>query len=108
MMNNRNNMVPVCVRGLGLDKQKTVVPVCVLIDFSQCGEKPLPIIWTERTLSFKLANRFQPIAVLLQTRQETINISKSHSPTLDITKLLAEKSKLRSKHHGSFEEKSGL
>ena len=37
-------MVPVCVRGLGLDKQKTVVPVCVLIDFSQCGMEKNPCL----------------------------------------------------------------
>ena len=104
-MNNRNNMVPVCVRGLGLVtsclcvKRLFEIPIvsCRVCSITAIGWKQFASL-NDKVFSFQ--NKGKSFS-LFQT-------VKSHSPTLDITKLLAEKSKLRSKYHRNFEEKSGL
>lgn len=104
-MNNRNNMVPVCVRGLGLVTCCLCVKRLFEISIVSCRVCSITAIgWkrfaslNDKVLSFQNKGKsFSPFHTV-----------KSHSPTLDITKLLVEKSKLRSKYHGNFEEKSGL
>lgn len=104
-MNNRNNMVPVCVRGLGLVTCCLCVKRLFEISIVSCRVCSITAIgWkrfaslNDKVLSFQNKGKsFSPFHTV-----------KSHSPTLDITKLLAEKSKLRSKYHRNFEEKSGL
>ena len=90
-MNNRNNMVPVCVRGLGLVtsclcvKRLFEIPIvsCRVCSITAIGWKQFASL-NDKVFSFQ--NKGKSFS-LFQT-------VKSHSPTLDITKLLAEKSKL--------------
>ena len=105
VMNNRNNMVPVCVRGLGLVTSCLCVKRLFEISIVSCRVCSITVIgWkrfaslNDKILSFQ--NKGKSVS--------SFHTVKSYSPTLDVTNLLAEKSKLRSKHHGNFVEKSGL
>ena len=105
VMNNRNNMVPVSVRGLGLVTSCLCVKQLFEISIVSCRVCSIMAIgWkrfaslNDKVLSFQ--NKGKSVS--------SFHTVKSYSPALDVTKLLAEKSKLRSKHHGNFVEKSGL